>query len=87
LKLTVNNERIPIIIIIIIIIIIMMQKLTVIVGRGMAELASRRAGISEDRVHARVSSRGICGGKDALRQAFSEFFGFPLSISFHPGSP
>jgi hypothetical protein len=81
LKLTVNNERIPIIIIII------MQKLTVIVGRGMAEVASRRPVISEDRVHARDSSRGICGGKAALRQGFSEFFGFPLSISFHPGSP
>jgi hypothetical protein len=36
---------------------------------------------------ARVNTCGICGGQNGTGTGFSEFFGFPLSISFHHRSP
>jgi hypothetical protein len=39
------------------------------------------------RVRAVVRTYGLCGGESVMERIFSEFFGFPLQISFHNGSP
>jgi hypothetical protein len=50
----------------------------------MAHVFSHRPLTTEAPVHARVSPCGICGGQSATMAGFfSEFFDFPLSVSFH----
>jgi hypothetical protein len=50
----------------------------------MAQAVSRRPPTAEARVRSRVSPCGICGGKKwHWDRFFPEFFGFPLSVSFH----
>jgi hypothetical protein len=54
-------------------------------GRAMAQAVSRRLLTAEARVRSRISPRGICGGQrgTGTDRFFPEYFGFPLSISFH----
>jgi hypothetical protein len=53
-------------------------------GRAMAQAVSRWPPTSETRVRSQVSPCGICGGQSGTGTAlFPEYFGFPLSISFH----
>jgi hypothetical protein len=53
-------------------------------GRAMAQAVSRRPPTAEARFRSRVSPCGICGGKSGTGTGFfPEYFGFPLSISFH----
>jgi hypothetical protein len=53
----------------------------------MAQAVSRRPLTAEARVRARVNPCGICGGqKWHWDRFFSEYFGFPLSVTFHRGS-
>ena len=53
-------------------------------SRAMAQAVSRRPLAAEARVRSRVSPRGICGGQGGTGTGFSlEYFGFPLSVSFH----
>jgi hypothetical protein len=55
---------------------------------AMAQVVSRRPLTAEAWVRARVNPCGICGGQSGTGTGFfSEFFGFPLSISFHRRSP
>jgi hypothetical protein len=57
-------------------------------GRAMAQAVSRRPLTAEVRVHARVNPCEICGGQSGTGTGFlSEFFGFPLSVSFHRRCP
>jgi hypothetical protein len=42
---------------------------------------------AETRFRARVSPCWICGGQSGWDSNLSEFFGFPLLISFHRGCP
>jgi hypothetical protein len=50
-------------------------------GRGIAQVVSRRPLIGEARVRARVSPCGICGGQSDTGAGFSpSSSGFPLSI-------
>jgi hypothetical protein len=42
---------------------------------------------AEARVRARVSPCGICGVQSGSETVFSEFFGSPMSASFHHGCP
>jgi hypothetical protein len=50
----------------------------------MAQVVSRRLLTAEARVRSRVNPYGICGGQSGTGTGFSlEFFGFPLSVSFH----
>jgi hypothetical protein len=56
-------------------------------GHAMGEVVSRRSLNAEARVRARVSLCGICGGQRQWNRFFSEFLGFPLSKTFHCGSP
>jgi hypothetical protein len=56
-------------------------------GRAMAQAVSQRPLTTEAQVRACVNPCGIYGGQSGTRQFFSEFFGFRLSISFHPGCP
>jgi hypothetical protein len=53
------------------------------VGSAIAQAVSHRPLTAVARVHARVNPVGFMVEKMALGQFFSEFFGFPLSISFH----
>jgi hypothetical protein len=56
-------------------------------GRAMFQAVSRRPPTAEARVRARVSPCGIFGGPSGTGIGFfPEFFGFPLSISFHRSS-
>jgi hypothetical protein len=49
-------------------------------GHAMAQAVSRRSPTAE----ARVGPFGICGGQSGTGTGFfPEYFGFPLSISFH----
>jgi hypothetical protein len=50
--------------------------------RLVAGLSPRRPGSALRSIHV-----GFMMNKAAIRQVFSEFFGFPLSISSHRGSP
>jgi hypothetical protein len=53
-------------------------------GRAMAQAVSRRSLTVEARVQCRVGPCGICGGQSGTATGFfPEYFGFPLSISFH----
>ena len=53
-------------------------------GRAVAQAVSRRPPTAEARVPSRVSPCGICGGQNGTGTGFfPEYFGFPLSISFH----
>jgi hypothetical protein len=55
-------------------------------GRVMAQTVSRRPHAAETRVHALISPCGICGGPSGTgTPPHPEFFGFPLSVSFHRG--
>jgi hypothetical protein len=57
-------------------------------GRAMGQAVSCRPLKAESRVRAQVNRCGICGGQIGTGTGFlSEFFGFPLSISFHRLSP
>jgi hypothetical protein len=49
----------------------------------MAQAISRQDITAEARVRAQVSPCEICGGKVAVRQIFSEFFGFTVSVFHH----
>jgi hypothetical protein len=61
---------------------------TTVLGRAMAQVVSRRPLTAEARVRARANPSGICGGQSGTGTGFfSEFFGFPLSISIHRRSP
>jgi uncharacterized membrane protein len=63
---------------------VMLLPLTHIVGRAIAQAVSRRPPTSEARVRSQVSQRGICGGQSGTGTGFPpDYFGFPLSISFH----
>jgi hypothetical protein len=53
-------------------------------GRAMTQALSPRPSIAEARVRSRVSPCGICGGQSGTGTgSFSEYFGVPLSVSFH----
>jgi hypothetical protein len=53
-------------------------------GRAMAQAVSRRPLTAEVRFRSRVSPCGICVGRCGTGTGFSsEYFGFPLSITFH----
>jgi hypothetical protein len=53
-------------------------------GRAVAQAVSRRPPTPEAWVRSRVSPYGICGGQsDTGTGFFPEYFGFPLSVSFH----
>jgi uncharacterized RDD family membrane protein YckC len=53
----------------------------------MAQTVGRRPPTAEARIRARASPYGICGGIIGTGTGFfPEFFGFPLSVSFHQGS-
>jgi hypothetical protein len=50
----------------------------------MTQAVSRRPLTAEARVRSRFSPCGICGGQSGPGTGFfPEFFGFPVSISFH----
>jgi hypothetical protein len=50
----------------------------------MAQEVSRRPPTAKARVRSRVNTCGICGRQSSTGTGFSpEYFGFPLSISFH----
>jgi hypothetical protein len=50
----------------------------------MAQAVSRRSLTAETRVRSRFNLCGICGGQNGTGTGFfPEYFGFPLSISFH----
>jgi hypothetical protein len=55
----------------------------------MARAVSRRPLVAESRVRARFNPCGICSGQSDTGTDFSQsiFFPFPLSESFHRGSP
>jgi hypothetical protein len=53
-------------------------------GRAMAQAVSRRPVTAEARVRSRVSPCRICGGQSGTGTGFfPEYFGCPLSVSFH----
>jgi hypothetical protein len=52
------------------------------IGSAIAEAVSRWLPTAAARVQSRLWSSGICGGKVASGQVFSEYFGFPCH-SFH----
>jgi hypothetical protein len=53
----------------------------------MAQAVSRRPPTAEARVRSRVSPCRVCGGQSGTGTGFFlEYFGFLLSISFHPCS-
>jgi hypothetical protein len=59
-----------------------------LLGRVMAQVVSRRPFTVEARVRVGANPCGICGGQSGTGTGFfCEFFGFPLSISFHRRSP
>jgi hypothetical protein len=51
-------------------------------GLAIAQAVIRRLPTATARVRAQVRSCGICGGKRALGQVSSEYFGFPCQFSF-----
>jgi hypothetical protein len=53
-------------------------------GRAMAQTVSCRPLTAEARFRSRISPFGICGGQSGTGTgSFSEYFGFPQSMSFH----
>ena len=52
-------------------------------GRAMAQAVSRRPPTAEARVRSQVNPCGICGGQSGTGPTPPQYFGFPLSISFH----
>jgi hypothetical protein len=55
-----------------------------VLDRAMAQAVSRRPLTAEAREWSRVCQCGICGGQSGTRTGFfPEYFGSPLSISFH----
>jgi hypothetical protein len=57
-------------------------------GRAMVQVVSRRPLTAEARFRALDNPCGICGGQSGTGTGFfSEFFGFPLWVSFHRRSP
>jgi hypothetical protein len=52
-------------------------------GHAMAQAITHQPLTMESRLHAQVNPCGICGGQSGTGTGFSEFFSFPLSISFH----
>jgi hypothetical protein len=63
--------------------------LSLISGRAMAQVVSRRLVSAKARVRAEVNQSGICGGirDTGTGQASLRVFQFLLSVSFHRGSP
>jgi hypothetical protein len=57
--------------------------ISVFEDRSMAQTASRRPFPAGPRFRSHVIPRGICGGQSDTGTGFSEYFGFPLLISFH----
>jgi len=53
-----------------------------LIGGTMAQAVCRRPIAVEARVHSRVSPCGICDGKEALAQVFSEFLVLPYQYHF-----
>jgi hypothetical protein len=51
--------------------------------RAIAQVAIRRLVITAARVRTWVNPVGVLTDKGALKKGFSEFFGFPLSVTFH----
>jgi hypothetical protein len=50
----------------------------------MVQVVSRRPLTAEAQVRSRISPCGICGGQSGTATGFfPEYFGFPLSVSFH----
>jgi hypothetical protein len=56
-------------------------------GGVMVQAVCHRSVTAESRIRARFNPRGICGVQWHWDRFFSEFFGFPLAISFHLRSP
>jgi hypothetical protein len=55
-----------------------------LIGPSMAQAGSRRPVTAEARVRSQVSPCGIFGGQSVTGTVFfPEYFGFPLSVSFH----
>jgi hypothetical protein len=50
---------------------------------GPYQAVNRRPLTAEARVRSRVSPCGICGEQSGIGTFFPEYFGFPMSISFH----
>jgi hypothetical protein len=64
------------------------NELSSALGRVMSQAVSRWPLTAEARVRAWFSPCWICGGQSGTGTGFfSEFFGFPLSVSFHRRSP
>jgi hypothetical protein len=51
-------------------------------GHAIAQAANRRLPTAAAHVQSQARSLGTCGGKMALGQVSSEYFGFPCQLSF-----
>jgi hypothetical protein len=52
-------------------------------GRAIAQVVSRRLPTAAARVRAQVTSCGICAGQSGIGAVFSEYFGFPAQFPVH----
>jgi hypothetical protein len=56
---------------------------SLLLGRDIAQVVSRRLSATAARVRSQVRSCGIYGGQSGSGQVFSEYFSFPCQFSFH----